>query len=131
MNCLWPISCGSRSIAGWRITKMLTTLASQEPTFRLIGSREIWEWGADLTSRLQLFQNEVLTQEENLAGLAALNRDLVARVEDSTSPRRVVLVMDCTEMPVKTCRKTAISRQILVYPCIGDSHQETQRSVGI
>ena len=37
---------------------------SQDPTFRLIGSRKIWERGAALTSRLQ---TEVLTQEENLA----------------------------------------------------------------
>jgi hypothetical protein len=34
-----------------------------------------------LTSRLQSFETEVLTQEENLAGLAALNRELVATVE--------------------------------------------------
>ena len=54
---------------------------SQDPTFRLIGSRKIWERGAALTSRLQSFETEVLTQEENLAGLAALNRGLVARAE--------------------------------------------------
>jgi hypothetical protein len=42
---------------------------SQDPTFRLIGSRKIWERGAALTSRLQSFETEVLTQEENLAGL--------------------------------------------------------------
>src|SRR5712691_11535813 len=47
---------------------------SQDPTFRLIGSRKIWERGAALTSRLQSFETEVLTEEENLAGLAALNR---------------------------------------------------------
>jgi Transposase DDE domain group 1 len=40
---------------------------SQDPTFRLIGSRKIWERGAVLTSRLQSFETEVLTQEENLA----------------------------------------------------------------
>ena len=37
---------------------------SQDPTFRLIGSRKIWERGAALTSRLQSFETEVLTQEE-------------------------------------------------------------------
>ena len=47
---------------------------SQDPTFRLIGSRKIWERGAALTSRLQSFETEVLTQADNLAGLAALNR---------------------------------------------------------
>jgi len=56
---------------------------SQDPTFRLIGSRKIWERGAALTSRLQSFETEVLTQEENLTGLAALNRELLARAEAS------------------------------------------------
>jgi hypothetical protein len=44
---------------------------SQDPTFRLICSKKILERGAALTSRLQSFETEVLTQEENLAGLAA------------------------------------------------------------
>lgn len=35
---------------------------SQDPTFRLIGSRKIWERGAASTSRLQSFETEVLTQ---------------------------------------------------------------------
>jgi hypothetical protein len=51
-----------------------------------------------LTSRLQSFETEVLTQEEN--GLAALNRELIARAEAIDSPRRVVLDMDSTEIPV-------------------------------
>jgi hypothetical protein len=73
---------------------------SQDPTFRLIGSRKIWERGAALTSRLQSFETEVLTQADNLAGLAALNRELVARVEAIDSPRRIVLDMDSNEIPV-------------------------------
>jgi len=73
---------------------------SQDPTFRLIGSQKIWERGAALTSRLQSFETEVLTQEENLAGLAALNRELVARAEAIDSPRRIVLDMDSTEVRV-------------------------------
>jgi hypothetical protein len=73
---------------------------SQDPTFRLIGSRKIWERGAALTSRLQSFETEVLTQADNLAGLAALNRELVARAEAIDSPRRIVLDMDSTEIPV-------------------------------
>ena len=44
---------------------------SQDPTFRLIGSKKIWERGAALTSRLQSFETALLTEEENLAGLAA------------------------------------------------------------
>ncbi len=42
----------------------------------------------------------MLTQEENLAGLAALNRELIARAEAIDSARRVVLDMDSTEIPV-------------------------------
>src|SRR5262249_10831011 len=73
---------------------------SQDPAFRLIGSPKIWERGAALTSRLQSFETEVLTQEENLAGLAGLNRELVARAEAIDSTRRIVLDMDSTEIPV-------------------------------
>jgi hypothetical protein len=39
-------------------------------------------------------------QADNLAGLAALNRELIARAEAIASPRRVVLDMDSTEIPV-------------------------------
>jgi hypothetical protein len=73
---------------------------SQDPTFRLIGSEKIWERGAALTSRLQSFETDLLTQEENLAGLAAINRDLIAKAETIDSPQRVVLDMDSTEIPV-------------------------------
>jgi hypothetical protein len=73
---------------------------SQDPAFRLIGSEKIWERGAALTSRLQSFETEVLTQEENLAGLAALNRELIAKAEAIDSIRRVVLDMDSTEVSV-------------------------------
>jgi F0F1-type ATP synthase alpha subunit len=68
-------------LAGYEDVNDAARLA-QDPTFRLIGSRKIWERGAALTSRLQSFETEVLTQEENLAGLAALNRELIAQVED-------------------------------------------------
>jgi hypothetical protein len=61
---------------------------SQDPTFRLMGSERIWERGAALTSRLQSFETELLTQEENLSGLAAINRELIARAEGIDSPQR-------------------------------------------
>ena len=41
-----------------------------------------------------------MTQEENLAGLAAINRELIARAEEIDSPQRVVLDRDSTEIPV-------------------------------
>jgi hypothetical protein len=49
---------------------------------------------------LQSFETEVLGQEENFAGLAAINRDLIGKAETIESPRRVVLDMDSTEIPV-------------------------------
>jgi len=73
---------------------------SHDPTFRLIGSEKIWERGAALTSRLQSFETEVLAQEENLAGLEALSRDLIAKAESVDSQQQVVLDMDSTEIPV-------------------------------
>jgi hypothetical protein len=73
---------------------------SQDPTFRLIGSEKIWERGAALTSRLQSFETEVLAQEENFAGLGAINRELIGKAETIESPRREVLDMDSTEIPV-------------------------------
>ncbi len=73
---------------------------SQDPAFRLIGSDKIWDRGAALTSRLQTFETEMLAEEENFAGLARLNRELVGRAEASGSPYRTVLDMDSTEIPV-------------------------------
>ena len=92
---------------------------SQDPAFRLIGSQKVLERGAALTSRLQSFEADLLTQAENLAGLAALNRELVANGEAIDSRRRVVLDMDSTEIPVyghqeHTSRPPAIIRSAFV-----------------
>lgn len=86
-------------LAGYEDVNDAARLA-QDPTFRLIGSEKIWERGAVLTSRLQSFETDLLTQEENLTGLAAINRELIARAEALGSPQRVVLDMDSTEIPV-------------------------------
>jgi hypothetical protein len=86
-------------IAGYEDVNDAERLA-QDPTFRLIGSEKIWERGAALTSRLQSFETEVLGQEENLGGLAAINRELIAKAESLGSPQRVVLDMDSTGIPV-------------------------------
>jgi hypothetical protein len=64
---------------------------SQDPAFRLIGSEKIWDRGAALTSRLQSFETELLAEEENLAGLARIDRELIGKAEAIDSPRRVVL----------------------------------------
>ena len=71
-----------------------------DPTFRLIGSKRNWDRGGALTSRLQSFETEMLASEENLLGLMAVNRELVAQAETQDDSERVVLDMDSTESPV-------------------------------
>ena len=73
---------------------------SADPTFRLIGSPKRWDRGAALTSTLHWFETELLTREENLVGLMALNRDLLAQTELLDHTDRVVLDMDSSESPV-------------------------------
>src|SRR5712692_217077 len=73
---------------------------SHDPTFRLIGSEKIWDRGAALTSRLQTFETEMLAEEENFAGLARLNRELIGKAEAMDSGDRAVLDLDSTEIPV-------------------------------
>ena len=73
---------------------------SSDPTFRLIGSKKNWDRGAALTSRLHGFETEMLASEENLIGLMAVNRELVAQAETQDESERIVLDMDSTESPV-------------------------------
>jgi hypothetical protein len=49
---------------------------------------------------LQTFETEMLAENENFAGLARINRELVGKAEAVDSPQRVVLDMDSTEIPV-------------------------------
>lgn len=71
-----------------------------DPTFRLISSQRIWDRGAALTSTLHWFETELLTKEENLTGLMALNRETLGQAEPLDGSRRVVLDMDSSESPV-------------------------------
>ena len=73
---------------------------SADPTFRLLGSKKNWDHGGALTSRLQSFETGLLASEENLLGLMAVNRELVAQAEGCGESERVVLDMDSTESPV-------------------------------
>ena len=73
---------------------------SADPTFRLLGSKKNWERGGALTSRLQSFEAELLASEENLLGVMAVNRELVAQAQAQDQSERVVLDMDSTESPV-------------------------------
>ena len=71
-----------------------------DPTFRLIGSPKLWDRGAALTSTLHWFETELLTQEKNLVGLTAVNREVLAQAGMPTRAGRTVLDMDSSESPV-------------------------------
>ena len=86
-------------LAGYEDLNDAERLAA-DPTFRLIGSPKIWDRGAALTSTLHWFETELLTREENLVGLMAVNRELLAQAEEPTRADRIVLDMDSSESPV-------------------------------
>ena len=51
-----------------------------------MGSEKVWERGVALTSTLHWFETDLLAREEDLTGLARLNRELVAQAEGVGSP---------------------------------------------
>jgi hypothetical protein len=86
-------------LAGYEDLNDAERLAA-DPTFRLISSQRVWDRGAALTSTLHWFETELLTREENLIGLMALNRETLGQAESLDSSDRVVLDMDSSESPV-------------------------------
>jgi len=85
-------------LAGYEDLNDAERLAA-DPTFRLIGSPKIWDRGAAPTSTLHWFETELLTREENLLGLMAVNRDVLAQAESPDRADRIVLDMDSSESP--------------------------------
>jgi hypothetical protein len=86
-------------LAGYEYLNDAERLAA-DPTFRWISSQKIWDRGAALTSTLHWFETELLTKEENLIGLMALNRETLGQADCLDSSDRVVLDMDSSEGPV-------------------------------
>ena len=84
-------------LAGYEDTNDADRLA-EDPTFRMLASRERRETSVALTSTLHWFETEVLAEERNYQGLARLNTELVQR--EATGTRRVTLDIDSSESPV-------------------------------
>ncbi len=84
-------------LAGYEDTNDAERLA-EDPTFRMLASRERREASIALTSTLHWFETEVLAEERNYQGLARLNVELVQREAPGT--RRVTLDIDSSESPV-------------------------------
>jgi DDE family transposase len=83
-------------LAGYEDLNDAERLAA-DPTFRLISSQKIWDRGAALTLTLHWFETELLTREENLIGLMALNREALGQAESLDGSDRVVLDMDSSK----------------------------------
>ena len=66
----------------------------------MIASLQRWDRSAALTSTLHWFETELLTHEENLVGLMAVNPDVIGHAETSDRSDRTVLDMDSSESPV-------------------------------
>jgi len=84
-------------LAGYEDTNDAERLA-EDPTFRMLASRERRETSVALTSTLHWFETDVLTKERNYQGLARLNTELVQRA--ATGSGRVTLDIDSSESPV-------------------------------
>jgi hypothetical protein len=72
-----------------------------------------------LTSTLQWFETELLTREENLVGLMAVNRDVIGQAETFDHADRLVLDMDSSETPCmgsKTGAPTTRALRVRLLP---------------
>src|SRR5258707_2229595 len=86
-------------LAGYEDTNDAERLA-EDPTFRMLASREQRETSVALTSTLHWFETDVLAEERNYRGLARLNTDLVQHEAARPLARRLILDIDSSESPV-------------------------------
>jgi len=86
-------------LAGYQDTNDAERLP-EDPTFRMLASRERRESSVALTSTLHWFETDVLAEERNYRGLTQLNADLVQHPVTHSPARRVVLDIDSSESPV-------------------------------
>ena len=73
---------------------------SEDPTFRMLASRERREASVALTSTLHWFETDVLAAERNYQGLVGLNTALIQHAASRSPNRRVTLDIDSSESPV-------------------------------
>ena len=88
---------GNSRLAGY---EDVNCRATHEIRFRLIGSEKNWDQGQHCHPGCNPSRRTLLAEEENFAGLARVNRELIGNAEAIDSPHRTVLDMDSTEIPV-------------------------------
>jgi Transposase DDE domain group 1 len=86
-------------LAGYEDTNDAERLA-EDPTFRMLASRERRDTSVALTSTLHWFETDVLAEEHNYQGLTRLNTELVQHPAARSPSRRVILDIDSSESPV-------------------------------
>ena len=86
-------------LAGYEDTNDAERLA-QDPAMRVIVGWQGTDKQAASTNTMSRFETEVLTEEENLDGLARLNVEWVDWAMAQTSHQRVILDLDSSESPV-------------------------------
>ena len=91
-------------LAGYEDTNDAERLA-QDPAMRVIVGWQGTDKQAASTNTMSRFETEVLTEEENLDGLARLNVEWVDRAMAQTSHQRVILDMDSSESPVHESKR--------------------------
>ncbi len=93
-------------LAGYEDTNDAERLA-EDPTFRMLASRERRKTSVALTSTLHWFETEVLADEWNYQGLVRLNTDLVEHEATLPPTRRVTFDIDSSESPVRAQEQSA------------------------
>src|SRR5437867_1700798 len=97
-------------LAGYEDTNDAERLA-EDPTFRMLASRERRETSVALTSTLHWFETEVLAEERNFQGLARLNTDLVQHEAIRPPTRRVTLDIDTNRAVVRFYNERGTAEQ--------------------
>src|SRR6266436_3753081 len=92
--------------AGYEDTNDAERLA-EDPSFRMLASRERRETSVALTSTLHWFETDVLAEEPNYLGLARLSTDLVQHEAARPLARRLILDIDSSESPVHDAQEQA------------------------
>src|ERR1700687_3655350 len=87
-------------LAGYEDTNDAERVA-EDPTFRMLASRERRETSVALTSTLHWFETDVLAEERNYEGLGRLNTALLEHAAMRSPTRRVILDIDSSESPVQ------------------------------
>jgi hypothetical protein len=117
-------------VAGDEDTNDADRLAG-DPAMRVVTGRRDLEKQAASTNTLSRFETEVLTQEENVEGLAQLNATWVEKAMAHTPHRRVILDMDSSEARSTESKKeppiAAILSVCVIILCSASTSSGTAR----